>query len=87
MVRLEGPLYTANVRSVNRKIVAAVERHPGTEVVVLDATSLSRVTLTVTQEFAELDRELRDLGAVAWIAGLPPSALTMVERLPLYAGL
>jgi SulP family sulfate permease len=87
LVRLDGPLYTANVRSVNRKIVAAVEGHPGTEVVVLDATSVARLTLTVTQEFSELDCELHDLGVVAWVAGLAPPARSMLERLPLFAEL
>lgn len=84
LLRLDGPLYTANVRSVNRKIVAAVEQHPGTEIVVVDATPIARVTLTVTQEFAELERELAEHGAVVWIAGLPPHTLELSKHLPLW---
>ena len=30
ILRFDGPLYTANVRSVNRKVVAAVDARPGT---------------------------------------------------------
>ena len=87
MLRLDGPLYTANVRSVNRKIVTAVERHPGTELVVLDVTAVARLTLTVAQEFSELERELRERGAGVWIAALPPHTLSTSKQLPLWAGL
>ena len=84
MLRLDGPLYTANVRSVNRKIVTAVEEHPGTELVVLDVTAIARLTLTVAQEFSELERELRERGAGVWIAALPPHTLSTSKQLPLW---
>jgi sulfate permease, SulP family len=50
ILRFDGPLYTANIRTVNRKVVAAVEERPGTAVVVLDATAVPGLTLTVVQE-------------------------------------
>ena len=77
---------TLNVRSVNRKIVAAVGRRPGTEIVILDATTLARV-ITVTQEFVELERALAGQGAQVWIAALPPQTLELVTRLPRWSEL
>jgi sulfate permease, SulP family len=75
ILRFDGPLYTANVRSANRKIIASVDRHPGTEVLVLDATALAQLTITVIEEFAELERELGDRGVSVWMAAVPPNAL------------
>jgi high affinity sulfate transporter 1 len=82
VVRPDGPLYTANVRSVNRKLIELVEERPDTEVLVLDCTVQSQLTVTVVQEAAELDRELRDRGVTLWIAALAPRALHMARQLP-----
>jgi SulP family sulfate permease len=82
VLRFDGPLYTANVRSANRKIIASVDRHPGTEVLVLDATALAQLTITVIEEFAELERELGDRGVGVWIAALPPNALLTAGQTP-----
>ena len=67
ILRFDGPLYTANVRSANRKIITSVDRRPGTEVLVLDATALAQLSITVIEEFAELERELGDAAsACGW---------------------
>ena len=82
ILRFDGPLYTANIRSVNRKILAEIDRHPGTGVLVLDATSVARFTLTVAEEFNDLERELRERGVELWVAALTPMALEMARKLP-----
>ena len=87
VLRLDGPLYTANVRSVNQKIVAAVDQRPGTRVLVVDATAVAQLPLTVVAEFAQLERDLHDRGVILWIAGLPPRALQTARRLALWAEL
>jgi SulP family sulfate permease len=73
ILRFDGPVYTTNVRSTNRKIITSGDRHPGTEVLVLDATALAELSITVFEEFAELERELTDRGVSLWIAALPPT--------------
>jgi len=82
ILRFDGPLYTANVRSVNRKIIAAVEQHSGVRVLALDATALGRVSLTVMHEFAELEHELQDRDVDLWIAALPPNTLRLAQKAP-----
>jgi sulfate permease, SulP family len=82
ILRYDGPLYTANVRSVNRKIIDAVEHHPGTRVVAVDATVQGRVSLTVMHEFAELEHELQDRNVGLWIAALPPETLRLARQAP-----
>jgi SulP family sulfate permease len=83
VLRVGAPLYTANVRQVQREIVAAVERaDPRPEVVVVDATVvglLSATVLGVVRETADqLDRE----GVTLWVASLPPRALTAARQAP-----
>jgi SulP family sulfate permease len=82
ILRFDGPLYTANVRSANRKVVAAVDRSEGTSVVVLDGTALARVSLTVVHQFADLEQEMLDRGVTLWIVALPPATLQMARQTP-----
>lgn len=84
MLRFDAPLYTANIRSVNRKVVSEVDARAGTEVLVLDATPVSQLSTTVAAEFSELDRELDDRGVTLWVAGLPPRALDAARQTPLW---
>jgi hypothetical protein len=49
---------------------------------VLDATVVAQLSLAVVQEFADLERELGDLGVTVWIAALPPKALHTGRQLP-----
>ena len=80
MLRVDGPLYTANVRAVNRKIVAAVEQRPGTRVVMIDGTALANASLTVADEFVELEHRITELGAEIWIVALPPGTLKLAQQ-------
>jgi MFS superfamily sulfate permease-like transporter len=82
VLRPNGPLYTANVRSVSRKVQDAVADRPGTKVVTLDATTIGGLTLTVVEELKELGHELADDGIELWLAGFPPRALATARQLP-----
>ena len=82
ILRVDGPLYTANVRSVNRKILAATERRPGIDVVVLDQTAMAGVPMTVIDENLVLNSELAGRGVELWVAAVQPSALEAARKLP-----
>jgi high affinity sulfate transporter 1 len=82
VLRPNGPLYTANVRSVSRKVQDTVADRPGTKVVTLDATTIGGLTLTVVEELKELGHELADDGIELWLAGFPPRALATARQLP-----
>jgi sulfate permease, SulP family len=56
-------------------------------VLVLDATALAQLSITVIEEFAELERELGDRGVSLWIAALPPSALLTARQSPRWSEL
>ncbi len=87
ILRFDGPLYTANVRSANRKILAAVDDRPGTRVLVLDATAVALVTVTLINEFSVLERELHQRGVTLWVTALPPAARRAAEQRPRWAEL
>ena len=83
VLRFDAPLYTANVRGVARKVLAAVEGEEARpDVMLLDATVVGLLSTTVAHELAELSRELRARGVTLWLAGLPPRALETARRLP-----
>jgi high affinity sulfate transporter 1 len=82
VLRFDGPLYTANIRPVNRKILAAVDGRPGTKVLVLDGTSLGQPSTTIVLEATNLEHELAERGVEVWIAALPPRALAATQKLP-----
>ena len=80
VLRFDGPLYTANVRSVNRKLLAAVDARDGVEVLVLDATAVAMLAVTVMDEVAGLEGALAERGVTLWIAALPPAALAAAHK-------
>jgi high affinity sulfate transporter 1 len=83
VLRYDAPLYTANIRSVHRKILAAVDAAPTPlEVVVLDASAVTVLPVTVIDAAPEVERELIARGVVFWIAGLTPRARATAEQLP-----
>ncbi len=88
VVRIGAPLYTANARAVQRTIVQHVdETGPRPEVVVIDATVIGRLSVTVLEVFRELDQQLRNAGTELWIASLPPRALAQARQAPGWATL
>ena len=70
VLRVDGPLYTANVRSVNRKIADAVDQGHALEVVVVDVSAVAMLTVTVLDEVADLRRELDARGVELWVLGV-----------------
>jgi sulfate permease, SulP family len=80
MLRFDGPLYTANIRTANRQVVDAVDAAPGTRVLVLDMAAVAHLTVMVMDEGLQLERELADRDVELWIAGLPPHALATARK-------
>jgi MFS superfamily sulfate permease-like transporter len=84
VARVDGPLYTANVRSVTRKLLALVDGRPGTRVLVVDGTAVSVLTLTVIDQVSELERELRGRDVELWVSGLPPASVETAQATDLW---
>jgi sulfate permease, SulP family len=87
VLRFDGPLYTANVRSANKKVADEIADRPGIDVVVLDLTAQAQLPVTVIDEVRELERVLAAAHVTLWIAGLPPRARHTAEQLPRWAEL
>jgi MFS superfamily sulfate permease-like transporter len=88
VLRIGAPLYTANARGVQAKIldrVAATDPRP--RVLVLDGTAVGALSATTLTVFRELDRQLADQGIELWLAALPPRALAQARQLPAWDGL
>jgi high affinity sulfate transporter 1 len=81
ILRFDGPLYTANIRGVNRKILAAVDAANPTTLL-LDASSVPALTVTVLEQFGDLQRELDARDVTMWFAALPPRSLATAQQLP-----
>jgi len=77
-IRLDVPLYTANVLAVERAIEAAVT--PDVTELVLDATVIRVTSVTVLDALADLDRSLAARGVRLEVTGLAGDALAMARR-------
>jgi MFS superfamily sulfate permease-like transporter len=82
VLRFDGPLYTGNIRSVNRKALAAVDARGGVEVLVVDATSVGYLPVTVMDEVGAFEAALAERGAQLWVAALMPDVVTAAEQTP-----
>src|SRR6478752_9925256 len=60
ILRLDGPLYTANVHSVITKVLDAVDARPSTDTLIMDNVAMARLTVTVVHQMEEVDRELAE---------------------------
>jgi high affinity sulfate transporter 1 len=80
VLRFDGPLYTGNIRSVNRKALAAVDARGDVEVLVMDATSVGYLPVTVMDEVGEFEAALAERGAQLWVAALMPDVLTAAQQ-------
>ena len=54
---------------------------------VLDASALGRLPVTVIFELLALDHELAGRGVTGWVAALPPDALRTIRAAPRWAEL
>lgn len=87
VVRVDGPLYTANVGRVNRRVLAVLDSvlaDRPVDVLVLDLTSAGPLPYTVLDQARDLDRELRSRGVELWASGLPQSARDRVDTIALW---
>jgi len=84
-VVLDVPLYTANVLGVQRAIEEAVT--PEVETVLLDASVIRIVSVTVLDSLADLDRSLAQHGVRLEISGLAGEPLEMARRTAWWRGL
>jgi SulP family sulfate permease len=83
VLRYDAQFYTANIRSLHRKILAAIDALPDPpEVVVLDYSAIQALTVTVIDEEPQLDRELSSRGVTYWLAALNPRMLATAQLLP-----
>jgi SulP family sulfate permease len=84
VLRIGAPLYAANVRVVQREVLAWVDGADGGEAapraVVLDASAVGRLSTTVLTVMRETDQQLADRGVTQWVASLPPRALAMARH-------
>lgn len=83
VLRIDGPLYTANVRGLNRRILAAVDAAAAPpRVLVVDTSVQAMLPVTVLERFADLEREVEQRGVEIWIAAMPPRSLAVARQEP-----
>ena len=83
VLRIAAPIYTANARGIQGRVLAAAEAaDPPPDVVVLDATVVGGLSVTALTVGRELERQLADQGAELWITSLPPRALAQAHEAP-----
>jgi MFS superfamily sulfate permease-like transporter len=86
-IRLDAPLYTANVLGTLAAIEDAVAAAGNPATVILDASILKVTSVTVLDSLADLDHDLAGVGSTLHIAGLPPEALALARRIEWFRGL
>jgi sulfate permease, SulP family len=82
VLRFDGPLYTANIRSANRRVLGAVDDASLHGVLVLDLSAIAMVTLTVADQVTDLEDGLTERGVTLWIAALTPKVQAVAEHMP-----
>ncbi len=86
VLRPEGRIYFANAQRIADKILAHVEAHASTTVV-LDLGAVPDIEYTGLKTLGELETSLRRSGRELRLAALNPAALAVVQRAPLGATL
>lgn len=86
VLRLSVPLYTANARAAADRITdhVAYAGRP-IHVVLLDATAVGRLSMTILSRMHDLERALNGEGIELWVSSLPETALKMARRTPGWA--
>ena len=81
VLRLDGPLYAANIRPARRAILAAMDAtQPAPHVVVVDGTALVEISVTVLDGLRELTDDISARGATTWLTSIPPASLAIAQR-------
>jgi MFS superfamily sulfate permease-like transporter len=85
VLRVEGGLYTLNVRRVQDEIYRRFEdREPPPEVVVLDVGATVDTSVTVMDAMLEVDQHLQRSRSILWIASIPERAEEKARRVELW---
>jgi SulP family sulfate permease len=81
LLRIEGGLYTLNIRRVQADICTRVATAvPRPSVVVLDVGGTADTSVTVMDIIVETDRHLAKDGVALWVAAIPSRALVKAKR-------
>jgi high affinity sulfate transporter 1 len=85
VLRVEGGLYTLNVRRVQDEIYRRFEeRDPKPAVVLLDVGATVDTSVTVMDAMLEVDQHLLREGSVLWLASIPERAEEKARRVELW---
>jgi sulfate permease, SulP family len=82
ILRPEGRIYFANAQRVADKIMALVEAHQPS-IVVLDLGAVPDIEYTGVKTLTEMEASMRRSGRRLVLAALNPDALSAVQRAPL----
>lgn len=83
VLRIEGGMYTMNVRRIQDEIYRRFGRaEPSPEVVLVDVGATVNTSLTVLDTWLEVDQHLSAHGAQLWFAAVPAAALVKAKRTP-----
>jgi MFS superfamily sulfate permease-like transporter len=81
ILRIEGGLYTLNIRRVQTEVYSrAAAAEPQPRVVLLDVGGTSDTSVTVLDVLAETHAQLARRGVDLWVAALPTRALAKAQR-------
>jgi high affinity sulfate transporter 1 len=85
ILRIEGGLYTLNVRRAQEEIYARVDgAEPRPEVLLLDVGATVDTSVTVIDIMAETERQLARHGTQMWLAAIPERAEAKARRTDLW---
>lgn len=81
VLRVEGGMYTLNVRGVQAEIYRRFETmQPHPEVVLLDVGGTADTSVTVMDAILEVDEHLKRNGSTLWVAAIPIRAEAKARR-------
>ena len=81
VIRVEGGMYTMNIRRIQDAVYSIFEQtDPTPRVVLFDAVATVDTSVTVIDVWREIEEHLGDRGAELWIAAVPDLALAKLKR-------
>ena len=81
ILRVEGVMFTVNIRGVQERILAAAAaRDPAPDVLIVDVSGTAGTSVYVMDVFGQLAEQLERREVQLWVAGLPTTALDKARR-------
>lgn len=80
VVRIEGALYTMNVRTVQAELLRRAAEDPRPRVLLLDLGATLDTSVTVLDAFVAAEQQLAKNGVELWVARVPDAALAKARR-------